>query len=120
MSDGEKRHDGEKRPWGEYSSIDRGDGYQVKHITVKPGGRLSLQRHSKRAEHWVVVGGMAQVTVGESVKTLTVNESVFIPLGAKHRLENPGKDILHLIEVQVGSYLGEDDIERFADDYGRS
>jgi mannose-1-phosphate guanylyltransferase/mannose-6-phosphate isomerase len=112
--------DGEKRPWGEYSSVDRGDGYQVKHIIVNPGGRLSLQRHAKRAEHWVVVGGTARVTVNEDIKTLKVNESVFIPLGAKHRLENPGKDILHLIEVQVGSYLGEDDIERFSDDYGRT
>ncbi len=110
---------GEKRPWGEYSSVDQGDGYQVKHIIVNPGGRLSLQSHQKRHEHWVVVGGEARVTVGEDVKTLKINESVFIPLGAKHRLENPGKDILHLIEVQVGSYLGEDDIERFADDYGR-
>lgn len=111
---------GEKRPWGEYSSVDQGDGYQVKHIIVNPGGRLSLQSHKKRAEHWVVVGGEARVTVGEDVKTLKVNESVFIPLGAKHRLENPGKAILHLIEVQVGSYLGEDDIERFSDDYGRT
>jgi mannose-1-phosphate guanylyltransferase/mannose-6-phosphate isomerase len=112
--------EGEKRPWGEYQSIDRGDGFQVKHITVKPGGKLSLQSHQKRAEHWVVVGGTARVTVGETVKILNANESVFIPLGAKHRLENPGTQTLHLIEVQCGSYLGEDDIERFADDYGRS
>jgi mannose-6-phosphate isomerase-like protein (cupin superfamily) len=113
-------NNGEKRPWGEYSSVDQGDGYQVKHIIVNPGGRLSLQRHQKRHEHWVVVGGEARVTVGDTVKTLKVNESVFIPLGEKHRLENPGKVILHLIEVQVGSYLGEDDIERFSDDYGRA
>ncbi len=112
--------EGEKRPWGEYASIDRGDNFQVKHITVKPGGKLSLQRHSKRAEHWVVVGGTARVTVGETVKTLNPNESVFIPLGTKHRLENPGTVLLHLIEVQCGSYLGEDDIERFADEYGRN
>lgn len=112
--------EGASRPWGDYRSIDRGDGFQVKHITVKPGGRLSLQRHAKRAEHWVVVEGVARVTVGDEIKTLNVNESVFIPLGAKHRLENPGATVLHLIEVQVGSYLGEDDIERFADDYGRS
>jgi len=111
--------DGEKRPWGEYESVDRGDGYQVKHITVIPGGKLSLQSHQKRAEHWVVVGGIARVTVGETIKTLNVNESVFIPLGSKHRLENPGTATLHLIEVQCGSYLGEDDIERFADEYGR-
>jgi len=112
--------EGEKRPWGEYASIDRGDKFQVKHITVKPGGKLSLQRHSKRAEHWVVVDGVARVTVGETVKTLNENESVFIPLGAKHRLENPGTAVLHLIEVQCGTYLGEDDIERFADEYGRN
>jgi mannose-1-phosphate guanylyltransferase/mannose-6-phosphate isomerase len=110
----------EKRPWGEYNSIDSGDGFQVKHITVNPGGRLSLQRHSKRAEHWVVVGGTARVTCGDRVATLAVNEHVHIPLGTKHRLENPGTAPLHLIEVQCGTYLGEDDIERFADDYGRS
>jgi mannose-6-phosphate isomerase-like protein (cupin superfamily) len=112
--------DGEKRPWGEYQSIDRGDTFQVKHITVIPGGKLSLQRHSKRAEHWVVVDGTARVTVGDMVKMLNVNESVYIPLGAKHRLENPGTVPLHLIEVQCGTYLGEDDIERFADEYGRN
>ena len=110
----------EKRPWGEYRSLDAGEGFQVKHITVEPGARISLQRHAKRAEHWVVVGGTARVTCGDRVTTLGVNEHVHIPLGAKHRLENPGTVPLHLIEVQVGSYFGEDDIERFADDYGRS
>ena len=112
--------EGEKRPWGEYASIDRGDNFQVKHITVKPGGRLSLQSHTKRAEHWVVVGGTARVTVGETVRDLAANEHVHIPIGAKHRLENPGAETLHLIEVQCGTYLGEDDIQRYADDYGRN
>jgi len=112
--------DGEKRPWGEYESIRRGDGFQVKHITVKPGGKLSLQSHTKRAEHWVVVGGTARVTVGDQVRILGANEYAHIPVGAKHRLENAGTETLHLIEVQCGPYLGEDDIERYADEYGRS
>ena len=112
--------DGEKRPWGEYASIDRGEGFQVKHITVKPGGRLSLQSHEKRAEHWVVVRGTARVTIGDKVQMLHENESVYVPSGAQHRLENPGKIDLELIEVQTGSYLGEDDIVRIEDDYHRS
>ncbi len=111
---------GEKRPWGEYRAIDSGEGFQVKHITVAPGGRLSLQSHAKRAEHWVVVHGRARVTVGESVRTLEANQYVHIPLGAKHRLENPGDEPLHLIEVQCGAYLGEDDIVRYDDAYGRA
>jgi mannose-1-phosphate guanylyltransferase/mannose-6-phosphate isomerase len=108
------------RPWGSYQGIDAGDGYQVKHIMVKPGGRLSLQSHTKRAEHWVVVQGTAQVTCGNSVFLLHENQSTFIPLGARHRLENPGKQPLRLIEVQSGSYLGEDDIVRYDDAYGRA
>lgn len=108
------------RPWGSYESIDAGDNYQVKQITVKPGGRLSLQSHAKRAEHWVVVQGTAQVTCGDRVFLLNQNESTFIPLGARHRLENPGKTPLRLIEVQSGSYLGEDDIVRYDDAYGRA
>ncbi|HUB85157.1 MAG TPA: mannose-1-phosphate guanylyltransferase/mannose-6-phosphate isomerase [Rhizomicrobium sp.] len=107
------------RPWGSYKGIDIGDRFQVKHIMVKPGGRLSLQMHHKRAEHWIVVEGTARVTNGDDVFTLRENESTFIPLGAKHRLENMGKEPLHLIEVQCGSYLGEDDIVRFDDVYGR-
>ena len=110
---------GETRPWGDYRSIDSGAGFQVKHITVKPGGRLSLQMHHKRAEHWIVVGGSARVTVGDTVTVLTENQYAHIPLGEKHRLENPGDVPLHLIEVQCGSYLGEDDIVRFEDAYGR-
>ncbi len=108
------------RPWGSYQSLDTGQRYQVKRIVVKPGGRLSLQLHHHRAEHWVVVRGIARVTVGESVKMLSENESVYIPLGTHHRLENPGKIDLELIEVQTGSYLGEDDIVRIDDDYRRS
>ena len=108
------------RPWGSYQSVDNGDRHQVKRIIVKPGGRLSLQKHHHRSEHWIVVRGTAQVTVNELVKTVHENESVYIPIGAVHRLENPGKIQLELIEVQTGSYLGEDDIIRIEDDYKRS
>ncbi len=108
------------RPWGSYQSVDNGDRHQVKRIVVKPGGRLSLQKHHHRAEHWIVVRGAARVTVNEAVKTVHENESIYIPMGAVHRLENPGKIMLELIEVQTGSYLGEDDIIRIEDDYRRS
>jgi mannose-1-phosphate guanylyltransferase/mannose-6-phosphate isomerase len=108
------------RPWGSYQALDQGDRYQVKRIVVKPGKRLSLQMHNHRAEHWVVVRGTARVTIGDDVKTVHENESTYIPIGTKHRLENPGKIDLELIEVQSGSYLGEDDITRFDDDYHRS
>jgi len=108
------------RPWGAYDSIDMGDRFQVKRITVKPGAALSLQMHHHRAEHWIVVRGTAKVTRGEEVLLLSENQSTYIPLGVKHRLENPGKVPLELIEVQSGSYLGEDDIVRFEDVYGRS
>ena len=108
------------RPWGNYQSLDNGDRYQVKRIVVKKGGRLSLQYHNHRAEHWVVVRGTARVTLGEQVKILHENESIYIPIGTPHRLENPGKIDLELIEVQTGSYLGEDDIIRIEDDYRRS
>ncbi|MES1155397.1 MAG: cupin domain-containing protein, partial [Pseudorhodoplanes sp.] len=108
------------RPWGNYQSLDMGVRYQVKCIVVKPAGRLSLQYHNHRAEHWVVVRGIARVTIGKDVKTLQENESIFIPLGTPHRLENPGKIDLELLEVQTGSYLGEDDIVRIEDDYRRS
>src|SRR5216684_3263205 len=108
------------RPWGSYQSIDMGERHQVKRIVVKPGGRLSLQKHHHRSEHWLVVRGAARVTVNELVKTVHENESIYIPIGATHRLENPGKILLELIEVQTGSYLGEDDIIRIEDDYRRS
>jgi mannose-1-phosphate guanylyltransferase/mannose-6-phosphate isomerase len=108
------------RPWGSYQSIDMGTRFQVKRIVVKPGGRLSLQLHHHRAEHWVVVRGTARVTIGDEVMVLHENESVYVPIGARHRLENPGKIELELIEVQTGSYLGEDDIVRIEDDYHRS
>jgi len=108
------------RPWGSYEGIDLGERYQVKRITVNPGGKLSLQMHHHRAEHWVVVSGTASVTCGDKVQLLCENESVYIPIGTTHRLENPGKLPLHLIEVQSGSYLGEDDIVRFEDVYQRA
>ena len=108
------------RPWGSYEGIDSGDNFQVKHITVNPGSKLSLQMHHKRAEHWIVVSGTAQVTCGDKVYPLKENQSTYIPLGEKHRLENLGPEPLHLIEVQSGSYLGEDDIVRFEDTYGRT
>ena len=107
------------RPWGSYQSVDNGERHQVKRIVVKPGQRLSLQRHYHRSEHWIVVRGAARVTVNETVKTVHENESIYIPMGAVHRLENPGKILLELIEVQTGSYLGEDDIIRLEDDYRR-
>lgn len=108
------------RPWGGYDSVDNGERYQVKRITVKPGAKLSLQMHHHRAEHWVVVSGTAKVTLGENEFLVAENESTYIPMGEVHALENPGKVDLHLIEVQTGSYLGEDDIVRFEDKYGRA
>ena len=108
------------RPWGDYEGIDAGHRYQVKRITVQPGASLSLQMHHHRAEHWVVVSGTARVTRGEETFMLSENESTYIPIGVTHRLENPGKLPLEIIEVQSGAYLGEDDIVRFEDDYGRT
>jgi mannose-1-phosphate guanylyltransferase/mannose-6-phosphate isomerase len=108
------------RPWGAYDSIDNGTRFQVKRITVNPGATLSLQMHHHRAEHWIVVSGTAEVTRGDEVILLTENQSTYIPLGVTHRLKNPGKLPLELIEVQSGSYLGEDDIVRFEDNYGRA
>jgi len=108
------------RPWGKYDSIDSGERYQVKRITVKPGAKLSVQMHHHRAEHWVVVTGTAKVTNGGKTFILAANESTYIPVGVIHALENPGKVSLEMIEVQSGDYLGEDDIVRFADIYGRN
>ena len=108
------------RPWGSYDSVHGGDGFKVKHITVDPGQRLSLQMHRRRAEHWIVVRGAARVTRGGEVFAVSENESVHIPTGVRHRLENPGPEPLDLIEVQIGDYLGEDDIVRFEDAYGRA
>jgi mannose-1-phosphate guanylyltransferase / mannose-6-phosphate isomerase len=107
------------RPWGSYESVDRGERFQVKRIVVKPGARLSLQKHFHRSEHWIVVKGTATVEIDEVQKIVRENESVYIPLGAWHRLSNEGKIQLELIEVQSGSYLGEDDIVRSQDDYKR-
>ncbi len=115
-----KMHPRVYRPWGWYEGIDIGERFQVKRIMVKPGERLSLQMHHHRAEHWVVVSGSAMITIDDVTKLYTENESTYIPIGSTHRLENPGKLPLHLIEVQSGSYLGEDDIVRFEDTYGRS
>ncbi|MCC5853642.1 MAG: mannose-1-phosphate guanylyltransferase/mannose-6-phosphate isomerase [Alkalimonas sp.] len=108
------------RPWGKYDSIDHGSRFQVKRITVKPGAKLSVQMHHHRAEHWIVVSGTAKVTINDTEQYLTENQSVYIPITAVHALENPGKVDLELIEVQSGSYLGEDDIVRFEDRYGRA
>ena len=108
------------RPWGSYDSIDNGARFQVKRITVKPGEKLSVQMHHHRAEHWIVVSGTASVTIGENTRMVTENESTYIPIGEVHALENPGKIPLELIEVQSGAYLGEDDIVRFSDRYGRT
>lgn len=115
-----KMHPRVYRPWGWYEGIDIGERFQVKRIMVKPGERLSLQMHHHRAEHWVVVSGSAMITIDDVTKLYTENESTYIPIGSTHRLENPGKLPLHLIEVQSGSYLGEDDIVRYEDTYGRS
>ncbi|SMP00563.1 mannose-1-phosphate guanylyltransferase/mannose-6-phosphate isomerase [Shimia sagamensis] len=122
-AEGAEQADGFKRcyrPWGYYETLSLGPRFQVKRIMVEPGAKLSLQSHVHRAEHWVVVNGSAKVTVNEDVKLLTENESTYIPLGAVHRLENPGKLPLHLIEVQSGCYLGEDDIIRYEDIYHRA
>lgn len=107
------------RPWGSYDSVDQGERFQVKRIVVKPGAKLSVQMHHRRSEHWVVVSGTAAVRIDDAEQIVTENQSVYIPLGAVHSLENPGKVPLHLIEVQSGAYLGEDDIVRFEDRYGR-
>jgi len=109
-----------RRPWGCYESVDSGAGFQVKRIVVNPGQRLSLQSHRRRAEHWVVVQGRALVTLDDKTMELRANQSVRIPVGAKHRLENEGTEPLCLIEVQCGDYLGEDDIQRYEDAYGRA
>jgi mannose-1-phosphate guanylyltransferase/mannose-1-phosphate guanylyltransferase/mannose-6-phosphate isomerase len=107
------------RPWGFYQAVDQGERFQVKRLHLKPGASISLQKHHHRAEHWVVVRGTAQVTRGDDVITLAENQSTFIPQGVVHRLENPGRIPLEVVEVQSGSYLGEDDIVRFEDNYGR-
>jgi mannose-1-phosphate guanylyltransferase/mannose-6-phosphate isomerase len=109
-----------QRPWGSYAVLDEGGGYKVKRIDVNPGAALSLQLHNQRSEHWVLVSGTAEVVNGESTLTLQPGEHTFIPAGHQHRLSNPGAAVLSLIEVQCGPYLGEDDIVRFEDRYGRT
>ena len=108
-----------ERPWGSYLVLDESSSYKIKRIEVLPGQRLSLQKHHHRSEHWIVVSGTALVTCGDLLQVVNVNESTFIPLGTIHRLENPGRVALEMIEVQSGTYLGEDDIVRFEDMYGR-
>jgi mannose-1-phosphate guanylyltransferase/mannose-6-phosphate isomerase len=107
------------RPWGSYDSLENGPRFQVKRLKIKPGATLSLQMHHHRAEHWIVVAGTARITRGEEEFLLEENQSTYIPIGVKHRIENPGMIPLEIIEVQSGSYLGEDDIVRFEDRYGR-
>lgn len=110
----------ERRPWGSYTILDEGTGYKVKRISVNSGHKLSLQYHHRRSEHWTVVQGEATVTVGEVIKKLKSDESVYIPLKEKHALANDGEELMQLIEVQLGDYLGEDDIVRLEDRYGRT
>ena len=119
QKDQAKFHKKVHRPWGNYTTIEEGSGWKVKIIEVKPNSSLSLQMHNHRAEHWIVVKGKAQVEIADNKFLLKENQSTFIPLGAKHRLSNPTEEILSLIEVQSGNYLGEDDIIRFKDYYGR-
>jgi mannose-6-phosphate isomerase-like protein (cupin superfamily) len=107
------------RPWGSYKTLEMGNGFQVKIITVNPGGQLSLQKHSKRAEHWVVVTGNPTITVGDKIKSYNVGDEVYIPMEAAHRMENQTQEPAAIVEVQIGSYLGEDDIVRLEDVYGR-
>lgn len=113
-------HKMEERPWGKFEVFATAPNYQVKRLTVSPGGKLSLQSHKHRSEHWVVVSGTAKVTNGEKTIILNPNESTYIPVTHIHRLENPGEEILEVIEVQTGDYLGEDDIYRYEDVYNRS
>ena len=110
----------ENRPWGSFTVLDEGDSFKVKRISVNPGHKLSLQYHHHRSEHWTVVQGVATVTVGEDIKKVKINESVYIPLKEKHALANEGEELMQLIEVQLGDYLGEDDIVRLEDRYGRA
>jgi len=117
--DSYKLHRTVARPWGAYTVLQERPGFKIKRIEVKPGGQLSLQLHHRRSEHWVVVSGDAHVTNGDRVQTLRTNESTFIPPETRHRLENKGSEPLVMIEVQCGDYLGEDDIVRFDDQYGR-
>ena len=108
-----------ERPWGSYTVLEKGNGYKIKRVVLKPGAKLSLQLHRRRSEHWVVVSGIAKVTREHEVYSIHTNESTYIPINTKHRLENPGKELLQIIEVQNGDYVEENDIERFSDDYGR-
>jgi len=112
-------HQKEQRPWGNYTVVNKGQGFKVKTVEVLPHRKLSLQRHKFRSEHWVVVRGKAKITVGEQIKYLEENQSTYIPKECIHRLENPYDEVLEIVEVQCGQYLKEDDIERLEDDFGR-
>ena len=112
------RHD--VRPWGSYTVLDEGEGWKVKRIEVLPGKRLSYQKHAQRAEHWMIVAGSARLTLDGSERLLATGETVDVPVGAAHRIENPGRELLVFVEIQRGPYLGEDDIVRLADDFGRT
>jgi len=109
-----------ERPWGSYTVLEKGQGYKIEKVVLKPGARLSLQLHRRRSEHWIVISGVAKVSREDEVYLIHMNESTYIPVNTKHRLENPGKGLLQIIEVQNGEYVEEDDIERFEDDYGRT
>lgn len=115
-----RRVEFDERPWGNYLVLDEGPGYKVKRIVVHAGRRLSLQRHRRRREHWIVIAGVARVTHGDAIEDMQPTESIDIPVGLLHRIENPGAEPLVIVEVQHGDYLGEDDIERVADDFGRT
>ena len=108
-----------QRPWGSYKTLEQGNGYQVKMITIEPGGCLSLQKHFKRKEHWLIIQGSPTITIGEKTKTCAVDETAYIPIATPHRLENLTNQTAAVIEVQLGAYLGEDDIDRIEDVYGR-
>jgi mannose-1-phosphate guanylyltransferase/mannose-6-phosphate isomerase len=113
-------HKSVERPWGSYTVLEKGNGYKIKRVVLKPRTRLSLQLHRRRSEHWIVVSGVAKVTKENETYLIHTNESTYIPINTRHRLENPGKVTLQIIEVQNGEYTEEDDIERFDDDYGRT
>src|SRR2546423_6114366 len=120
MSEADTSPKFDRRPWGTFTVLDEGDNYKVKRIEVLPGKRLSYQRHAQRAEHWIVVQGTAKVTLDDREITVSIGQAIDIPTGSAHRVENPGEELLVFIEVQRGTYLGEDDIVRLQDDFGRT
>jgi mannose-6-phosphate isomerase-like protein (cupin superfamily) len=109
-----------QKPWGRFRTVDSGPGFRVLHLWIDPGGKTSLKTHAHRSEHWLVVNGIARITTGDTVRLVPTGESVYIPAKEMHRLENPGEDILEVVEVDIGTYVGEDDIKRYRDAYGRT